>query len=173
MAFIKTLYPANSTTDLTITLASLGDDNTNKVAGRESNAVNNYSVTNDLDHLVSGMITTGTSPTASRTIEVWAYSYARIDTGTPTYPDVLDGTDSAETFTSRNVLLNVLKPICTLVVDSTSNRSYYFGPYSIATLFGSLPQYWGVFVVNCTAVALNSTGSNHYITYDRIQAQTT
>jgi len=172
MADIKLKYPSTSTVALTIGLASLADDNTNKVAGRESTAVTN--TTNaDLDHLLSGVIRTGTSPTAERTIEIWAYSYQSIASGTPTYPDVFDGTDSAETVTSRNVLLNLLRMVATLVVDNTSNRDYFFPPTSIATLFGGqLPQFWGVFVVNCTGVALNATGAQHVLVYDRIQAQT-
>ena len=169
---IKLKYPSTSTTSITISLASLVDDNTNKIAGQESTAIDNTTNT-DMDHLVSGYITTGTSPTANRTIEVWAYAVLAMASGTPTYPDVLDGTDSAETFTSRNVLLNVLRPVATLVVDSTSNRAYPFGPVSISQLYGELPQFWGLFVINCTGVALNSTSGNHVLQYNRIQAQYT
>ena len=171
MADYKVKYPSTSTVALTISLASLADDNTNGLAGRESIAVDNTSNL-DLDHLLTGKIRTGTSPTANRTIEIWAYAPISMSSGTPTYPDVFDGTDSAETATSRNVLTSALAWVASITTDSTSNRDYFLRPISIANLFGGqLPPYWGIFVINRTGVALNSTGSNHSLEYHRIQAQ--
>ncbi len=171
MSDIKIKYPATSTVALTLGLASLADDNTNGVAGRESNAVDNSSVL-DIDHLLSGKIRTGTSPTASRTIEVWVYAAISIASGTPTNPDVYDGTDSAETVTSLNVLQGALRPAATMVVDNTTGRDYFFPPISIASLFGgTLPMFWGVFIVNRTGVALDSTAGNHVLSYLRVQNQ--
>jgi hypothetical protein len=170
MADIKTKYPSTSSVALTISPASLASSST-WVAGRESTAVDN--TTNlDIDHLVSGMITTGTTPTVSTFIEVWAYASWKTASGTPSYPDVLDGTDSAETLTSVNVKSSMLRMIATITVDNTSDRAYYFGPVSIAQLYGSLPKFWGVFIAHNTGVNLNSTAGNHVIEYERIQAQT-
>ena len=87
MASQKIVYA--SSVDLTITLASLASD-TNLLAGRESDVVDNSSNLY-LDYLLSGKVTTGTSPTSARSIEVWAYALIN-DT---TYPGVFDGTDSA------------------------------------------------------------------------------
>lgn len=169
-ADIKTKYPSTSSVALTLGLGSLASD-TNLLAGRESSAVDN--TTNlDLDHMVSGTIMTGTSPTVSTTIEVWAYAPYRTASGTPTYPDVLDGTDSAETLTSANVKSSMLRLVAAITVDATSNRAYYFAPVSIAALFGGMPKFWGLFVTHNTAVALNATAGNHVIEYERIQAQT-
>lgn len=170
MADIKSKYPSTSSAALTITLASLASD-TNLLAGRESNAVDNTS-NMDVDHLVSGTIMTGTSPTAGAKIEVWAYASMKTASGTPTYPDVLDGTDSNETITSANVKNPMLRLVAVLTVDSTSNRAYYFAPVSIAQLFGGMPKFWGLFVVHNTSAALNATGGNHVIEYERIQFQT-
>ncbi len=172
MADIKLKYPASTsdTVDITITLTSLASD-TNLLAGRESDAVNNTSNL-DLDHLVSGKITTGTSPTASRTIEVWCYAAWDVSVGTPTYPDVLDGTDSNETITSANVKSSMVRLLWSTQTDSTSDRTYFCPPTSVAQLFGALPPYWGLFIVHNTAVNLNATGSNHSWQYHRIQAQT-
>ncbi len=171
MADIKTKYPSTSTTALTISLASLASD-TNLLAGRESTAVDN--TTNlDLDHLVSGQIMVGTTPTANTVIEVWAYAYQTIATGTPTYPDVFDGTDSAETITNASVKFGILRLIASIpVTATTSNVAYPFAPVSIAGIFGAMPQFWGIFVTQSTGVALNATGGNHIIHYNRIQAQT-
>jgi hypothetical protein len=170
MADIKTKYPSSSSSAITISLASLATSSS-WVAGRESTVVDN--TTNcDLDHMVGGTIMTGTSPTVSTYIEVWAYASWKTASGTPSYPDVFDGTDSAETVTSANVKNSCLRMIASITVDSTSDRPYYFGPVSIAQLFGSMPKFWGVFVTHNTGVNLNSTAGNHVIEYERIQAQT-
>lgn len=171
MADIQIRYPAANTTALTITLASLASTSAGiLLAGRESTVVDNQT-TLDLDHLLSGQIRTGTSPTASRVIEVWVYAPIRIVSGTPTYPDVLDGTDSDETLTSANVKASALRLAWSTLVDATSDRDYFIPPTSIAGLFGDLPPLWGVFVTHDTGVALNATGSNHFLHYQRFQRQ--
>lgn len=173
MSDIKTKYPSTSSVALTISLASLASGSAGVfTAGQESTAVDNTSNL-DVDHLLSGVIRAGTSPTAGRYINVYAYANISSASGTPTYPDVLDGTDSAETFTSANVMNGIVKLVASLIIDSTSNRDYFFGPISIASLFGgALPKFWGVFVAHDTAVALNATGGNHVLSYERVQAQT-
>lgn len=168
MSDIKMKYPSSSSVALTIGLASLASDS-NLLAGRESNAVDNTS-TLDMDHLVSGVIFTGSSPTANKTIEVWAYAPVLTSSGVPTYPDVLDGTDSNETITSRLIIASALRLVASMQVSSTSNVGYPFAPVSIASLFGSMPKFWGLFVVHDTAVALNS--ALHAIQYERHQMQT-
>lgn len=172
MADIKVKYPSTSSTAITITLASLASGSAGVfTAGREGTAVDN--TTNlDLDHLVTGKITTGTSPTASRFINVYAYAPISMSAGTPTYPDVLDGTDSDETFTSANVMNSIVRLVASITVDNTSNRTYSFAPVSIADLFGKMPPFYGIFVAHDTGVALNSTSGNHEISYFRVQAQT-
>ena len=171
MANIQTRYPSANTVALTITLASLASTAAGVLlAGRESSAVDN-TVNLDLDHLVSGRIRVGTSPTANRVIELWAYAPVEIVGGTPTYPDVLDGTDSDETITSANVKASALRPVWSTLIDNTTDRDYFIPPTSIASLFGDLPPYWGLFLTHDTGVALNATGSNHAIHYHRIQRQ--
>lgn len=171
MADIKTKYPASSadTVALTITLASLATS-TSRLAGRESTAVDN--TTNlDLDHLLSGKIRSGTSPTNAKSIEVWAYAPITIASGTPVYPDVIDGTDSDETLTSENVKNSMLRLVWSTATDNTSDRDYFIPPTSIAACFGELPPRWGIFVTHDTGVALNATGGNHALHYHRIQRQ--
>lgn len=160
MADRKIAY--GSSAALTITLASLASSAA-LVAGRESTAVSNTTALS-LDVLLTGKITVGTTPTINTSIEVWAYGSHN---DTPDYPDVLDGTDSAETLMSAGIKRGALKHIVTLDVDSaTSDRTYPFGPVSLASRFGgTLPKNWGVFVTQNTGVALNATGSNHAIEY--------
>lgn len=156
MADLKLSYPAAS--DLTITLASLASD-TSLLTGRESatidNATNLY-----LDILVSGKITAGTSPTAARSIEVWAVGSWD---GT-NWPDVFDGTESAETITSADIKASVCRFVAAMATANTTDRAYHFGPVSLASAFGgTLPPKIVLFVTHSTGVALNSTAGNHQV----------
>jgi hypothetical protein len=156
VADVKANYPAAS--DATITLASLASD-TNLLAGRESTALDNSSNLY-LDYLVSGKITTGTSPTTARSIQVFAVGSWD---GT-TWPDVFDGTDSTETITSANHKNSICRFIAEMATDATSDRVYHFGPVSLASAFGGvMPVKVVFFVVHNTAVNLNSTSGNHQI----------
>ena len=156
MADLKLSYPAAS--DLTITLASLASD-TNLLTGRESATLDN-SANLYLDYLISGKVTAGTSPTASRSIEVWAVGSWD---GT-NWPDVFDGTESAETVTSADIKASICRQIASMATAATSDRSYPFGPVSLASAFGgTLPPKVVLFVTHSTGVALNSTAGNHQI----------
>jgi len=156
MANIQQAY--GTAADATITLASLASD-TNLLAGRESAEVVNTS-TLALDYLVSGKITSGTSPTASRQIEVWAVGSWD---GT-NWPDVFDGTESTETVTSSDIKAAICRLVAVMATSATSNVAYHFGPVSIASAFGGVcPPKFVLFVVHNTAVALNATAGNHQI----------
>ena len=156
MADLKLSYPAAS--DLTITLASLASD-TNLLTGRESAVIDN-TANLYLDILISGKITAGTSPTASRSIEVWAVGSWD---GT-NWPDVFDGTESAETITSADIKASVCRFVAAMATANTSDRAYHFGPVSLASAFGgTLPPKVVLFITHSTGVALNSTAGNHQI----------
>src|SRR5258708_23131593 len=93
-------YVASSA--LTITLASLASSST-WLAGRESTAVDNSSAKH-LDYLLAGNVRVGTTPTVG---EIRVYVVAMIDD--TVWPDVFDGTDSAETVTSAGAGSGFLK----------------------------------------------------------------
>lgn len=157
MASIKIEYAASS--DLSITLASLATS-ASWLAGAESAEVDN--TTNKyLDYLVGGRVTVGTTPTVNTEIRVYIVALLN-DT---TYPDIFDGTASAETITSAGVGSGFLKLGASMLVDATtSDRVYPFGPFSVAQLFGGvLPKKFVVFVAHNTGVNLNSTGGNHVV----------
>jgi hypothetical protein len=140
----------------TFGLASLASSAT-LVAGRESTAVNN-TTSKYLDYLVGGRTRTGTTVTAG-TIELWAY--ANTD-DTPTYPDVFDGTDSAETVTSVDIKRACLKLLASIPNDTTNSRDYWVGPVSIAAAHGGLvPKYHGLFLSHSSVAALDATAGNH------------
>jgi hypothetical protein len=158
---MTTATPSYGTsTAIAITLASLASDS-NLVTGRESNSVDN---TSDLaiDSLVGGKVTTGTSPTASKQIEVWAIgSYD----GT-SYDGGATGSDANLT-PQQKTLLRLLTVIPT---SSTSNQLYTWGPFSVAQGFGgTMPKKWSIFIVHNTGVNLNATGGNHEIKYTPVK----
>ena len=156
MADVLLAYPAAS--DATITLASLATD-ANLLTGVESAAISN--TTNKyLDYLISGKIRTGTSPTTAKAIQVWAV--ASWD-GT-NWPDVFDGTASAETITSANHKNAICRLVAEMVTDATSDRDYHFAGVSIRDLFGGVvPPAFVLFVTHSTVAALNATAGNHQI----------
>lgn len=168
-SLIQPLYTASSA--FTITLASLATSST-RTAGAESDVVSNIS-NKWSDVLVAGKITTGTTPTVSRQIDIWAYAPITDDlSSTVTYPDVLDGSASAETITSENVRNAALVLLETIIIDNTSDRTYYMRPTSLAAAFGGrLPTRFGLFIAHDTAVNLNATGSNHAFYYTPITDQ--
>lgn len=156
MADLKLSYPAAS--NLTITLASLNAD-TNLLTGQESAAIDNSSNLY-LDYLVSGKIRAVS--TAARAIEVWAVGSWD---GT-TWPDVFDGTESAETITSASIKASVCRLVSAIATDNTgtTDRDYHFGPVSIAAAFGGVvPVKFVLFVTHSNTSALNSTSGNHQI----------
>lgn len=162
MATIKIAYAASAT--ITITLASIATSAT-FVAGAESTVIDN---TTNLytDAIVGGKITVGTTPTINTQIQISVFT--PIDS-TPTYPDVMDGTDSVETLTSVGVGQGFLKLAAVLNCDSTtSDRAYPFS-FTVAQLFGGvMPSRWSLYVAHNTGVNLNATGGNHVIKFEGI-----
>lgn len=157
MSDVKIAY--GSSAALTITLAELATSAT-LVAGQESTAIDNTSNLYQ-DYLLAGKITTGTSPTVSKTIEVWVY--ASTD-DTPTYPDDATGTNGAMESTTADIKSSSMALAASMTVSATNDVTYWFGAISVASLFGGvMPKHFGVFVVHDTAVNLHATGSNHAI----------
>jgi hypothetical protein len=159
MASRKIVYGA-SVAVTTTNLASLASSST-WVAGWESTAIAN-STDLVLDRLFGGWIAVGTSPTANTIIEIWLIP--RLDD--TNWPDVFDGTDSAETVTTRAILLNFGRLGASLAVDTTTTaRSYPFWFSAVAALGGPLPSSMGLFITHNTGVALHATAGNHIISH--------
>lgn len=145
----------------TITLASLASD-TNLVAGREGTAIDQAATDDAVDSIVGGFVTTGTSPTASRQIEVWLYgSY--------------DGTSYSGGATGSNANLTpqaktLMRLLTVIPTTSTSDQKYTWGPFSVAATFGgTMPRKWGAYIVHNTGVNLNSTGGNHEVKHTPVK----
>lgn len=131
------------------------------MAGAESTAVDN---TSDLyvDFLLSGKFAAAGSNTQAGYIYV--YVIGMLDDST--WPDVFDGTDSAETVTSANVLSGFGKLAAVMPTDNSASRVYNFGPVSVASLFGGvMPKKFVVFVTHSAQTTTNAWGSSgHQVT---------
>lgn len=153
-------------TTLTITgVASLASD-TNRLTGIESSVIDNTTDGFD-DILISGKITTGTSPTTARQIEVWAIGWDGAN-----WPDVFDGTNSSETITSTDLKNAICKPVATMSTNNTSDRTYHFSGVSLRAAFnGGLPSKVVLFITHDTGQNLNSTAGNHELSYQGVYAE--
>ena len=148
-------HPAAVT--IAMDLSSLGSSPT-LIAGYESEEINN---TTDkyIDVKINGEVTTGTSPTDAKNIYVYVYGSGKSLATDPI--DVLDGTESAETFNSEELRDSGLKLGAIINTDNTSNTTYKIPEFSVAELFGSsMPEFWGLFVTHDTGVNLNASNND-------------
>lgn len=154
-----------SKTTITCAVASLASD-TNLLAGIESSIIDNTTDGFD-DIIVSGKVTTGTSPTASKQIEVWAIAWDGAN-----WPDVFDGTTSSETITSADIKTAICKLVACMPTSNTSDRAYHFTGVSLRQVFGGeLPSKVVLFVVHNTGVNLNATSGNNELSYYGVYPQ--
>ena len=159
------LWKYGSTQTITAAIASLTSD-TNLLAGIESSIIDNTTDGFE-DIILSGKATTGTSPTASRQIEVWAVAW-----DSNAWPDVFDGTSSAETITSADIKAALCKAVAIMPTNNTSDRTYSFTGVSAKQVFGGvLPSKFVLFIVHNTGVNLNATAGNHEFRYQGVYPQ--
>lgn len=151
---MTTVYAAAATIFAGTDLDSLASSST-WLAGRESSVIDNTS-NKYVDALLSGRFKANASTPTAGQIQIWVGELLN-DTE---YPDVMDGTGSAETFTSAEIQRSSMKLAHVIVTDATANRIYEFSGISVAQLFGGvLPPKWFVFVAHSMVTALNATGS--------------
>lgn len=160
---IKKKYGPKTT--ITMAVAGLLSD-TNLLTGVESSIIDN-TVDGFDDILLSGKSTTGTLPTNARQIEVWAVAWDGAS-----WPDVFDGTTSAETITSTDIKSAICKPVASMSTNATSDRTYSFSGVSARSVFGGeLPSKFILFQTHNTGVALNATAGNHEYSYQGVYPQ--
>jgi hypothetical protein len=159
MAVTATPNYAAATT-VTMTLASLASSTAD--AGRQSAAIDNTAV-DAMDFALGGKVTTGTSPTTGKQIEVWlagSYDGTSFDGG-------LGAADAAVTPTGSKFLLKLAAIIPT---TTTSNVTYTWSVASVAAIFGgAIPPKFAVFITHNTGVALNATAGNHELKYSALK----
>lgn len=115
-----------------------------------------------IDVLVEIVARVGTTPTINT--EIRAYLFPIGDGGT-VYPDVFDGTPSAETVTSAGVRDSFMKLAGVGVVDATTSDRDYPINFNLLSFFPTLPKKVGVFMAHNTGVNLNSTAGNQKYQY--------
>jgi hypothetical protein len=166
VAAIKTAY--GTTTAGSGGLTSLASSST-WIAGYEWFVVDNATEL-ALSYRHDGKVRVGTTPTINTEIRI--YLVASND-GT-NWPDVFDGTPSAETVTSAGVRDGFAKLAAVLPVDATTSDRDYPYEFDAAQVFGgSLPRKYALFVAHNTGVNLNSTAGNHTYRYTPIFATST
>jgi len=162
MATVNIAYASSAT--ITIAPENVATSST-FVAGVESAVIDNTS-NKYVDVIVGGKWRCGTTPTINTQVLIYVFSVLN---DTPDYPDVMDGTSSAETLTSVGVGRGFLKLAAVIDVDSTTSDRDYFVTFSVAQLFGGvMPAKWGLFITHNTGVNSNSTSGNHVWKYTGI-----
>lgn len=151
---VKIAYAASS--GLTVTnLHSIATSST-WVAGWESDAIDN--TTNlYVDYLVSAKIALGNSATAG---EIRVYIVAQNDDSE--WPDVFDGTESTETWTTTTIrdAASKLAAAAATRADPGTDDVYFIAPFSVASLFGGIcPAKFVVFITHSTGVNLAASGN--------------
>jgi hypothetical protein len=159
MASIKVAY--GTTANLTFTSLNSLAASASWLAGAESTAVDN---TSNLftDYLLSGKVVAAASNNQAGTIEVHVVGMLD-DTN---WPDVFDGTDSAETVASAGIKGGICRPVAVIAGENSANRVYNFGPVSVANAFGgSMPRKFVVFITHNIQTSTNGWASTgHQVT---------
>jgi hypothetical protein len=142
---------------ITITLASLANS-----SARASTALDN-SANLFLDALVFLKVKSNAAGVTA-TGAVLVYAFATADGGT-SYTEGATGTDAAITLVSPSNL-KLIGVVNVVAVGVT----YSAGPFSVASAFGgTLPEKWGIVVVNKSGAALDASG--HSAFYQGVLAQ--
>lgn len=149
----KMAYRASAS--LTNALEALASSST-WLAGYESATYDN-TTNKDLDVWLSGFVTNHQSSAVTANTRIEVNCVTEIADGT--WPDVFDGTTSAETVTSQGVKDGICVPVVMLNVDATTaNRVYPYTKRSIAALYGGLmPGKFVLFTTQNTGQALHNT----------------
>lgn len=147
MASVKEAWASSAS--LTVTINSLASSQT---VGRASTVVDN-STDLALDALLAGTFVLAAGSPANDKC-VYVYGYGSIDAGS-NYTESVTGSDASFTINNPTNLR-----LITAVATPTGGGTYKFGPVSVAAAFGgTLPQRWGIVVVNYSGLALAASGN--------------
>lgn len=140
---------------MTMTLAALAST-AGLLAGRQSNAADNVS-DDCIDAMVGGKVVTTATTTTNTQIQIWLFgSYD----GT-SYSAAAGASDA--NFTPDTGAKNQMKLLTVIPNITTTAVTYVWGPFSVAQAFGgTMPQKWGVYVVQNTGTALAAGGEVKY-----------
>ena len=125
------------------------------VAGWESGAVDN-STNLYLDYRVTAKITVESTGVTAGEIKLWLVG----ELDDSNWPDVFDGTESAETVTDTEIRDAICHLGTVTTNDTTASRVYYLDCPSAAAVFGgNTPRKFVVFITQNTGTTLETTGN--------------
>lgn len=155
MATVTKNYSAKAT--LTWGMTNPSSD-TNLLIGRQSTAVNNNAAgTNYMDIMIGGRFQGPAASAAAGVIEVWAYG--SWDAGT-TFTSDCTGTDGALTLVAETKAL--LHLVTVVPTNTTNGEDYYWGPFSLAQVFGGVvPEQWGLWGTHDAGAALQTSTTEY------------
>jgi hypothetical protein len=153
MASVKKAYAASVDLDVASGLAGLASSATH-VAGWESAEIDN--TTNlYLDYAIEAAITVESAGLSAGEIRLHLVKESKDGT----WPDVFDGTQSAETVTDTEVREAICQLATSTLTDTTASRVYYLSVPSAKAVFGdNLPRKFGVFITQSTGTTLETSG---------------
>lgn len=129
------------------------------VAGWESGAIDNSS-NKYTDYAINAVIVVESAGLTAG--EIRMYLVPELEDAS--WPDVFDGTESAETITDTEIRDAICFLAATTVTDTTASRTYYLlCPSASAVFGGSLPRKFVIFITQSTVAALETSGNAVYI----------
>jgi hypothetical protein len=154
---VKLAYAASSALTQT-NLDGLASSSTH-VAGWESGAIDNSSNLY-LDYIINAKIQLESAGLAAG--EIRMYLVAELEDAS--WPDVFDGTESAETVTDTETRDAICRMAALSVTDTTASRVYYLNCPSVAAVFGGIvPRKFVVFITQSSGAALETTGDPNQV----------
>lgn len=154
---VKIAYGASAALTQT-NLDGLASSSTH-VAGWESDAIDNSS-NKYTDYIVNAKIQVESSGLAAG--EIRMYLVAELEDAS--WPDVFDGTESAETVTDTEVRDAICRLAAVTQTDTTASRTYYLNCPSVRDVFnGTVPRKFVVFITQSTGTTLETTGDPNQV----------
>ena len=152
---VKMAY--GTSTDLTVTNLHAIATSATWVGGWESAVIDN-TANLYLDYLLSGLIQVHDDAASAAASEIRIYVFSLVSDDA--YPDVMDGTESVETWTNTGYRDAVAKLAAVILPATTQNLIYPWGQVSVANLFGGVcPPKFGIFITHNTGVNLHTAGN--------------
>lgn len=154
---VKIQYAASSALTQT-NLDGLAASSTH-LAGWESDAIDN-STNKYTDYIVNAKIQVESAGLSAG--EIRLHLVAELEDSS--WPDVFDGTESAETVTDTEIYNAICRLGAITATDTTASRVYYLQCPSVAAVFGgTVPRKFVVFITQSTNTTLETTGDPNQV----------
>ena len=162
----NTNFQAAFTASASLTITSFNSlaSDSNLLAGASSAVVDNGATAAPLEQWVSAQIKNGTTPTASKQVNLYLWSKLNDST----YPDAISGSDATISISSTEAVQFALKLAAAWPSSTTTGGTYPAGWHTLGSMafsqiFGFIPRYWGAWIVHDSVAAFASSG--HVVSY--------